>query len=381
MRKLSSDKTMKDALETLKGKPKVKRTMWSRRAQEYEAKINSGDLTSIAEVTRDLFRADDQPEQSYSERQIFEAASSRLARELAAMEQTDEKTALVKILEILNAAAAIHNKAKEPRKRSALQPNTEGRPSPGRPFLLRLPLDPAWCISMQHANRRRFMRMSIAAADRRFGRHARPAVATQRRGRRPDGVSRNLPGRRLRPDRGCRARTTSRSAPAASPSVQRQRQRRSCSTNTMVVVEGRQARDPPRRSSTAVQLRLATTARRRSRSRVPQLRGATIAGSGGIHIDKVAGDVRGRGRRIGRPRPRPLDVGSAQAVDRRIGRRQGGAGKADSANMTIAGSGDIDAARLPAAGRQGFDRRIGQRRAPTPPAPPTSTSWARAMST
>ena len=113
MRKLSSDKTMKDALETLKGKPKVKRTMWSRRAQEYEAKINSGDLTSIAEVTRDLFRADDQPEQSYSERQIFEAASSRLARELAAMEQTDEKSALVKIHEILNKAAAIHNKAKE----------------------------------------------------------------------------------------------------------------------------------------------------------------------------------------------------------------------------------------------------------------------------
>jgi CarD family transcriptional regulator len=112
MRKLSSDKTMKDALETLKGKPKVKRTMWSRRAQEYEAKINSGDLTSIAEVTRDLFRADDQPEQSYSERQIFEAASSRLARELAAMEEVDEPTALKQILEILNTAAAIHNKAK-----------------------------------------------------------------------------------------------------------------------------------------------------------------------------------------------------------------------------------------------------------------------------
>jgi CarD family transcriptional regulator len=112
MRKLSSDKTMKDALETLKGKPKVKRTMWSRRAQEYEAKINSGDLTSIAEVTRDLFRADDQPEQSYSERQIFEAASSRLARELAAMEEVDEPTALKEILEILNQAAAIHNKAK-----------------------------------------------------------------------------------------------------------------------------------------------------------------------------------------------------------------------------------------------------------------------------
>jgi CarD family transcriptional regulator len=83
-------------------KPKVKRTMWSRRAQEYEAKINSGDLVSIAEVTRDLFRADDQPEQSYSERQIFEAASSRLARELAAMEESDEKTAQAKILQILN---------------------------------------------------------------------------------------------------------------------------------------------------------------------------------------------------------------------------------------------------------------------------------------
>ena len=65
---IEATRPWKDALETLKGKPKVKRTMWSRRAQEYEAKINSGDLTSIAEVTRDLFRADDQPEQSYSER-------------------------------------------------------------------------------------------------------------------------------------------------------------------------------------------------------------------------------------------------------------------------------------------------------------------------
>src|SRR5436305_13084581 len=113
MRKLSSDKTMKDALQTLTGKPKVKRTMWSRRAQEYEAKINSGDLTSIAEVTRDLFRPDDAPEQSYSERQIFEAASSRLARELGAMEQIDEKSALAKILEILN-KAVIQQKTKEP---------------------------------------------------------------------------------------------------------------------------------------------------------------------------------------------------------------------------------------------------------------------------
>ncbi|MCC7395351.1 MAG: CarD family transcriptional regulator [Sphingomonadaceae bacterium] len=102
MRKLSSDKTLREALDVLKTKPKVKRTMWSRRAQEYEAKINSGDLVSIAEVTRDLFRPDDQPEQSYSERQIFEAACSRLAREIAAMEEIDEKAAQVKILEILN---------------------------------------------------------------------------------------------------------------------------------------------------------------------------------------------------------------------------------------------------------------------------------------
>lgn len=112
MRKLSSNKTLSEALETLKGKPKVKRTMWSRRAQEYEAKINSGDLVSIAEVTRDLFRADDQPEQSYSERQIFEAASSRLARELAAMEETDEPSALKKILRILNEAAPQYAKEK-----------------------------------------------------------------------------------------------------------------------------------------------------------------------------------------------------------------------------------------------------------------------------
>jgi len=110
MRKLSSNKPLEEAVETLKGKPKVKRTMWSRRAQEYEAKINSGDLVSIAEVTRDLFRADDQPEQSYSERQIFEAASSRLARELAAMEETDEPSALKKILRILNEAAPRHVK-------------------------------------------------------------------------------------------------------------------------------------------------------------------------------------------------------------------------------------------------------------------------------
>jgi CarD family transcriptional regulator len=110
MRKLSSNATLQEALLTLKGRPRIKRTMWSRRAQEYEAKINSGDLVSIAEVVRDLFRAEDQPEQSYSERQIFEAATSRLARELAAMEQTDEPGAQEKILDILRKAAAANTK-------------------------------------------------------------------------------------------------------------------------------------------------------------------------------------------------------------------------------------------------------------------------------
>ena len=113
LRALAETGVVSKALTTLKGRARVKRTMWSRRAQEYEAKINSGDLTSIAEVTRDLFRPDDAPEQSYSERQIFEAASSRLARELGAMEQSDEKAALAKILDILNTVAPIHHKVKE----------------------------------------------------------------------------------------------------------------------------------------------------------------------------------------------------------------------------------------------------------------------------
>lgn len=101
MRKLSNQATMNEAMTTLKGKAKVKRTMWSRRAQEYEAKINSGDLVSIAEVVRDLHRASDQPEQSYSERQIYEAALSRLARELAAVEAIDEESAIVKLEKVL----------------------------------------------------------------------------------------------------------------------------------------------------------------------------------------------------------------------------------------------------------------------------------------
>ena len=83
MRKLSEPALVKRALETLKGRARIKRTMWSRRAQEYEAKINSGDIVAIAEVVRDLYRSESQPEQSYSERQLYEAALDRLSREIA----------------------------------------------------------------------------------------------------------------------------------------------------------------------------------------------------------------------------------------------------------------------------------------------------------
>ena len=97
MRKLSSPDTVATALNTLKGRARVKRTMWSRRAQEYEAKINSGDLVSIAEVVRDLHRASGQPEQSYSERQLYEAALARMAREVAAVEKIDEIAAVKRV--------------------------------------------------------------------------------------------------------------------------------------------------------------------------------------------------------------------------------------------------------------------------------------------
>ena len=85
MRKLSDKVLAKRSMTLLKGKPRIKRTMWSRRAQEYEAKINSGDLLLVAEVVRDLYRGEDQPEQSYSERQLYEAALERMAREIAAV--------------------------------------------------------------------------------------------------------------------------------------------------------------------------------------------------------------------------------------------------------------------------------------------------------
>ena len=111
MRKLAEEDVVKKAYTTLKGKARIKRTMWSRRAQEYEAKINSGDLISVAEVVRDLYRCDTQPEQSYSERQLFEAALDRLAREIAAIEKLDEAGAVQKITGVLSKAAQ-SNRAK-----------------------------------------------------------------------------------------------------------------------------------------------------------------------------------------------------------------------------------------------------------------------------
>jgi len=97
MRKLSEPALVKKALETLKGRARIKRTMWSRRAQEYEAKINSGDIVAIAEVVRDLFRSESQPEQSYSERQLYEAALDRLSREIAVVQHITETEAIKEI--------------------------------------------------------------------------------------------------------------------------------------------------------------------------------------------------------------------------------------------------------------------------------------------
>jgi len=97
MRKLAEGAMVRRALETLKGRARIKRTMWSRRAQEYEAKINSGDIVAIAEVVRDLFRSDTQPEQSYFERQLYEAALDRLSREVAAVQRLTETEAIKEI--------------------------------------------------------------------------------------------------------------------------------------------------------------------------------------------------------------------------------------------------------------------------------------------
>jgi CarD family transcriptional regulator, regulator of rRNA transcription len=97
MRKLSETQLIDKSLKTVQGRARIKRTMWSRRAQEYEAKINSGDLISIAEVVRDLFRSENQPEQSYSERQLYEAALDRMAREISAVNKLSATESVVLI--------------------------------------------------------------------------------------------------------------------------------------------------------------------------------------------------------------------------------------------------------------------------------------------
>jgi CarD family transcriptional regulator len=117
MRKLSEPALVKRALETLKGRARVKRTMWSRRAQEYEAKINSGDIVAIAEVVRDLYRSESQPEQSYSERQLYEAALDRLSREIAVVQHSTETEAVKEIESQL---------AKSPRRGAKAEAGAEG---------------------------------------------------------------------------------------------------------------------------------------------------------------------------------------------------------------------------------------------------------------
>ncbi len=106
MRGLANDMVLKDAFTTLKGRPRIKRTMWSRRAQEYEGKINSGDLLLLTEVVRDLYRTDEQPEQSYSERQLYERAIDRMVREVAEIMKLERGATMDNIIETLSAARA-----------------------------------------------------------------------------------------------------------------------------------------------------------------------------------------------------------------------------------------------------------------------------------
>ena len=117
MRKLAETDTVEKALTTLSGRARVKRTMWSRRAQEYEAKINSGDLVTIAEVVRDLYRSDTQPEQSYSERQLYEAALDRMSREISAVRKLIDSESLKVIESYL---------AKGPRRGAKNEPDAVG---------------------------------------------------------------------------------------------------------------------------------------------------------------------------------------------------------------------------------------------------------------
>ncbi|RYH13513.1 MAG: CarD family transcriptional regulator [Alphaproteobacteria bacterium] len=117
MRKLAEEDEVEKALGTVTGRARVKRTMWSRRAQEYEAKINSGDLIAISEVVRDLYRSDDQPEQSYSERQLFEQAMDRMSREVASV----NKLTLTEAVQLIE-----KNLQKSPRRGPKTEADTEG---------------------------------------------------------------------------------------------------------------------------------------------------------------------------------------------------------------------------------------------------------------
>ncbi len=118
MRKLADEDTVARAFETVRGRARVKRTMWSRRAQEYEAKINSGDLIAISEVVRDLYRSQNQPEPSYSERQLYEQAIDRMSREVAVVEKITEPEAVTKIEKAIEAS---------PRRKRAAQMEEEAQ--------------------------------------------------------------------------------------------------------------------------------------------------------------------------------------------------------------------------------------------------------------
>ena len=123
MRKLAEGSVVDKALTTLSGRARIKRTMWSRRAQEYEAKINSGDLITIAEVVRDLYRSDTQPEQSYSERQLYEAALDRMAREIAAVRKLIDSEALKLIESYPAQRSATRTKERRRRRRGRARRN------------------------------------------------------------------------------------------------------------------------------------------------------------------------------------------------------------------------------------------------------------------
>ena len=125
MRALSSDALLAKSLKTLKGRPRVKRTMWSRRAQEYESKINSGDIILVSEVVRDLYRNETQPEQSYSERQLYEAALERLSREVAAIEGLDDAGGVARVLEHLNMGVKNRQKVEEAKVEAAAEDSSD----------------------------------------------------------------------------------------------------------------------------------------------------------------------------------------------------------------------------------------------------------------